>query len=93
MITKEDVYAWLDKQVEAYKVMSEPLSDEIENLTFYSQSNESVHIWNIEKLLEITGDTFVRSYYTSKSDKITFRYRGVEFFGIAKEKRIMKKPA
>lgn len=93
MITKEEVYAWLDRQVEAYKVMKEPLGDNFENLTFYPRAREEVHIWNIEDLLAITGDTFVRSYHPSDSDKLSFRYRGVEFFGFSKDKRIMKKPA
>lgn len=93
MITKEEVYAWLDNQVEAYKVMKEPLSAYIENLTFYPECKECILIWNIEELLEITGDTFVRSYHPSDSDELSFSHRGVKFYGFSKDKRIMKKPA
>ena len=88
-MTREDVYAWLDKQVDALKVMREPLGfGDVENIAI---NKNELHIYNFQKILDILGCPFVREYHTDTTDALYFEYRGVKFFGLSWEKRIGKK--
>lgn len=88
-MTREDVYAWLDKQVDALKAMREPLGvGDVENIAIVK--NE-LHIYDFKLILDILGCPFVREYHTENTDALYFEYRGVKFFGLSWEKRIGKK--
>lgn len=88
MITKEQAYAWMDRQVEAYNMMNERLGGGIENITY---NGDGIHVFNLAKLAEIAEHPYVRSYHDFDTDKLHFRYKGVAFFGITWDKRIGKK--
>lgn len=91
MITREEAFAWLDKQVDAFKVMKEEPDDFLCNLTFFNSNG--IHIYKMEKIVKLLGVTFVRCYGNKQNDKLYFSYRGVEFYGYADDKRIGKKTA
>lgn len=90
MITREEAYAWMDKQVDAYNTMNERLGDDIENITYNSSG---IHVYNLTRLAEVIGHPYVRSYHDHDTDKLHFRYRGIDFFGISWDNRIGKKTA
>lgn len=88
MITREEAYAWLERQVEACNMMSEPLG-RVENMSFYPEKR--IQVYCFQMLVDALGRPYVRSDFGPKIDKLHFRYKGVEFFGITHEKRIGKK--
>lgn len=92
MITKEQAYAWMDKQVNAYNVMNEELDfgySSICNLAFYRVPR--IHVYHMDILADIVGRPYLRSYLDDTSDRLSFHYKGVEFFGYSYDKRIGKK--
>lgn len=86
MITKEHAYAWMDRQIEANSLTSEPLGG-ILNITGY---HDEIHIFNIEELSSVTGIPLTRSHHSEDTDKLHFLYKGVEFFGITWDKHTEK---
>lgn len=87
MITREEGYAWLDRQIEGLAIMSEQL----DGIGSFAGEAKEIHIFGFKRLLEILGCPFVRAYHTENTDELYFTYRGVKFFGLSWEKRIGKK--
>lgn len=89
MITREEAFAWMDRQVDAYNMSRETVGG-IRNLSPY---DDGVHVFGIMELANAIGYPFIRSYHSHDTDMLHFRYRGVEFFGVVWDKRIGKKTA
>lgn len=88
MITREEAFAWMDRQIDARNTMREPLGDDIENISY---NVNGIHVWNVTDLAKAIGYPYIRSNHDHETDMLHFRYRGVEFFGIDFDKRIGKK--
>lgn len=86
-MTREEIYAWMDKQIEAVEILNTPLDKEDPFYICVAGSGEkSVHIYHIDTLCEELNQVWNIEYHDEECDSHYFMYKGYKFFGLSRRK-------
>ena len=94
MKTIKELFAWMDKQIEAYEIQNTPLDTRDKYYVCIAGSTDSgIHIYNIDhlydELMRFFGEHLDISLFVEPCindmtmEKHYFMYKGCKFFGLA----------
>ena len=82
-MTREAIYSWMDKQIEAAELQNIPV--DIEN-PFYilnaSSTPGKIHVYNIDNLCKELNQPFIPEEHSDQLICHYFMYNGYKFFGL-----------
>lgn len=87
MITKEEAKAYLDRIVEAKKLLDTPLNPDKgiysrDNAYYLHNDDKHLLIVGTQKLAEALGHPYRLSHYNENADKLSFHWKGIEIYDL-----------
>lgn len=87
MKTEKEIYAWMDKQIEATEIRCTPLDKDDPFNICIAGSDKKIHVYGIDDLCKKLNIPWKVKDFSDDSVEYYFVYKGYTFFGLVNKEK------